>query len=376
MATNETSSQSQADLLEYACIDVLPEVEKRDEAPDGALELALPTSKLWDCGRVLDFHFLNGTDAQKKTFRSDASKWSDYANLITRFDSPIDAEFRVAFGNQGNWSYVGLDNLSRPAGSTTMAIQNLDSILHEVGHALGCIHEHSSPSGTIQWNKPVVYQALGGPPNNWNHAMVDSNVFLKYVADQTQFSEFDPKSIMLYFFPASWTLNGVGTQANKSLSKTDTDFIKSCYPGCTVDFSKPAIATGGCTVSYGPRTLFNQQYGNSWIMNQPNASFVEVNFNQPNMFAGKDIYSKATLRMVHLTSMAYPKAGNSPVDILVNGHKIKENYSPPSGNYLTDEWDISKHMKDGANVVRVNFKSASTNYWIKKLQVDCERILT
>ena len=28
---------------------------------------------------------------------------------------------------------------------------------------------------------------------------------------------FDPKSIMLYFFPASWTLNGVATEANEVL---------------------------------------------------------------------------------------------------------------------------------------------------------------
>jgi hypothetical protein len=379
MANKQATSVSPAESLADTCIDVgLDQVHVREPVPDGALPqgLALATTKLWECGRVLDFHFVNGTDAQKKAFRDNASQWANYGNLMMRFDVPLaDAEFRVQFGNQGNWSYVGTDNLSRPAGSTTMAIQNLDSILHEVGHALGCIHEHSSPSSAIEWNKPVVYQALGGSPNFWDHAMVDHNVFSKYAANQTQFSAFDPDSVMLYFFPASWTLNGVGTHANKSLSKTDMAFIKRCYPGCTVNFSKPTLATGGCTVALGPRTFFNQSYGNSWIMNQPNASFIEVKFNQPKQFSGNDIYKTATLKLRHLTSMAYPKAGNSPVDIIVNGHKIKENYSPPSGDYLNDDWDITAHMKDGDNVVRINFKSASTNYWIQSLQVDCERIL-
>ena len=371
----------QSELLNDTCIDVYPEDESKSSVseapPEGALRLALPTSKLWDCGRVLDFHFLGGTEDQKRYVRTYAAQWTQYANLVMRFDQPIDtAEFRVAFNNVGNWSYVGTDNLSRPAPAATMNLQQLSSTLHEVGHAIGCIHEHSSPASSIQWNKPVVYQALAGPPNNWDKAKVDHNVFRKYDATLTQFSAFDPASIMLYYFPASWTLNGVGTNDNEVLSNIDKAFIRKCYPGCTVDFSKPKIATGGCTVTYGPRVFFNRYYGNSWLMNQPNASFIEVKFDQPKQYNGADIYKKATLKMVHLTSMAGPNPGSSPIDIIVNGHKVKENYSPPSGNYLAEEWDITNYMNDGNNVVRLNFKSARTNYWINKLQVDCERILT
>lgn len=371
-------ADSQSHLLEDTCIDVYPEVKSRvvEAPPEGALELALPTSKLWECGRVLDFHFLGGTEAQKESVRINAAQWIQYANLLMRFDQPIDsAEFRVAFDNVGNWSFVGTDNLLRPAPQATMNIQNLSSILHEVGHAIGCIHEHSSPASTIQWNKPVVYQALAGPPNNWDQNKVDHNVFEKYAATLTQFSAFDPASIMLYFFSASWTLNGVGTSNNNALSSTDKAFIKRCYPGCTVDFSKPQIATGNCTVTYGPRVLFNRNYGGSWLMNQPNASFIEVKFNQPKQYAGANIYKKATLKMVHLTSMAGSQPGSSPIDIIVNGQFIKKDYSPPSGNYLAEGWDITSYMKDGDNIVRLNFKSAKTNYWIQKLQVDCERIL-
>lgn len=369
---------SPLDLLDHACVDVYPEeLPGTADAPEGSLFLVLPTSKLWECGRVLDFAFLDGTDEQKATFRAMASEWSQHANLVMRFDQPPEtSEFRVSFAGAGNWSYVGRDNLQQLPPTVTMNIQNEDSIRHEVGHAIGCVHEHSSPAGGIKWNKPVVYRALAGPPNNWDKAKVDHNVFRKYEADQTQFSDFDPSSVMLYFFPASWTEDGVGTTDNEELSETDKRFVKRCYPGCTADFSKQEIATGGCTVTYGPRVMFNSGYGNSWLMNQPNASFIEVSFDQPKTYDGADEYGKATLRLVHLTSMLGSEPGHSPVDIEVNGQVIAADHSPPSAGYLTEEWDVTDHLVDGPNVVRLSFKDARSNYWIQSLQVDCERILT
>ena len=377
MTENTTMSDTSPDTPSYACLDVLPEAPSSPaDLPDGVLGLAIPNDKFWDTGRTLDVHFQNGTDDQKAQFRAAASEWSKHANILLRFDTSVeDSEIRVNFGNQGNWSYVGTDNLKIAKTSTTMAIQNMSSIRHEVGHALGCIHEHQQPDADIQWNKPVVYQALGGPPNNWSHAQVDQNVFDKYAKATTQFSVFDPNSIMLYAFPASWTLNGVGTHSNSALSGTDKAFINRAYPGCTANFSKSTIGTAACTVTTGPGTMFNQYYGNSWIMNQPNTSYIEVRFNQPKKFEGKDIYSAARLRMVHLTSMLDGKAGHSPVDIVLNGKVIKENYSPPSGNYMTDEWDVAADLVDGDNVLRINFKSATSSYWINQLQVICDRII-
>src|SRR5689334_4570983 len=242
------------ELLDGSCVEMTVD-DTATSPPDGTVFLPLPTNTLWECGRVLDFHFQNGTEAQLAQFRADAAEWTAYANLLMRFDaSAADAEFRVMFGNAGNSSYVGTDNLLAAPGATTMRIQNLSSVRHEVGHAIGCVHEHSSPASEIQWNRPVVYQALAGPPNNWDRAKVDHNVFRKYAAESTQFSQFDPKSIMCYPFPASWTLDGTGTAVNNALSATDRSFINRCYPGFTADFSKPEVKTGNCTVTVGPNT--------------------------------------------------------------------------------------------------------------------------
>ena len=92
------------------------------------------------------------------------------------------------------------------------------------------IHEHQSPGGEIQWNKEVVYRDLGGPPNNWPPEQVDFNVFDRYSAEATQFTEFDKDSIMLYFFPREWTLDGQSFQENKTLSDKDKAFMATVYP--------------------------------------------------------------------------------------------------------------------------------------------------
>lgn len=104
-------------------------------------------------------------------------------------------------------------------------------VVHEFGHALGCIHEHQSPSASaLKWNKPEVYRTFSGPPNYWTKEEIDHNILQRYATTQTQFSAFDPQSIMLYAFPAALFENGIGTSSNTHLSATDEAFIAGLYP--------------------------------------------------------------------------------------------------------------------------------------------------
>jgi hypothetical protein len=77
-----------------------------------------------------------------------------------------------------------------------------------------------------------VIQDLSGPPNNWNEAQIRHNVLRKYQVNQVKGTAFDPDSIMLYFFPGSWTTSGIGTHANEVLSGVDKSYVASteAYP--------------------------------------------------------------------------------------------------------------------------------------------------
>ena len=57
-----------------------------------------------------------------------------------------------------------------------------------------------------------------------------SGKFATYAKDQTNFTAFDSKSIMLYAFPKSWTLDGMTFPSNTQLSATDSKYIKDQYP--------------------------------------------------------------------------------------------------------------------------------------------------
>jgi hypothetical protein len=103
-------------------------------------------------------------------------------------------------------------------------------VVHEFGHALGCIHEHQSPEVTLNWNKEAVYAAFSGPPNNWTKEAIDQNILDKYSPDGIDATAFDRKSIMLYQFDASLFTPPKATPLNTELSKHDEAFIRTMYP--------------------------------------------------------------------------------------------------------------------------------------------------
>ena len=162
-----------------------------------------------------------------------AAQWPQHANLSFDFGALVGAQIRVAFNDDGAWSYIGTDSLGIPANEPTLNLgwQDEGVILHEFGHMIGMIHEHQTPIGNpIEWNKPVVNAALAGPPNNWPQDVIDHNIYAKYSVSQINGSQFDANSVMLYSFPASWTLNGFHSDPNEVLSAVDKAFAGTVYP--------------------------------------------------------------------------------------------------------------------------------------------------
>lgn len=144
-----------------------------------------------------------------------------------------ESDIRISWEEGGAYSLVGNQHrLSNKDSTMNLGWLDLGTIEHEFGHALGMIHEHSNPRGEqIQWNKPLAYKYFGGPPNMWTPAEVDLQVFERYDVENINGSDFDPNSVMLYFFPAKITLNNKGTKANPKYSELDKKWLMKMYPG-------------------------------------------------------------------------------------------------------------------------------------------------
>lgn len=222
------------------CFDRLLPKDQMEHQPvrrvGGRVRAISPRGKAWINGSTLNVRFIGGTAAERMLVREQAGWWTQHANLKFNFNDAPNAEIRIAFDtSDGAWSYIGTDCRSIPLNEPTMNLGFLDggTTAHEFGHAIGLAHEHQNPSGGIQWNEPVVIAEMKKSPNFWDEATTRHNILRKYTADQLNGTVFDPESIMLYFFPSTWTLNGIGTNANEVLSAIDKQFIAGAkmYPG-------------------------------------------------------------------------------------------------------------------------------------------------
>lgn len=207
--------------------------------------MALVTSKKWSKGSTLRCRFLDGTAKMQKKVRSHAREWQRHANVKLKFVADGPAEIRISFyDDDGSWSAVGRDALSAayfPIHQPTMnfgwvrdrsdPVEDRAVVLHEFGHALGCVHEHQSPKFQRKWNEAAVLKYFRGKPNYWSDEQIRHNVLKKYSATGVAATRFDPESIMLYSFGAELFADGGGpTNENSDLSGKDVTMIRSMYP--------------------------------------------------------------------------------------------------------------------------------------------------
>jgi len=212
--------------------------------------IAAEAGKVWGKGRTLGVAFLDGSSIQRKRVVEHAGSWCNYANVAFNFKANAKAEIRISFGADGDsWSGIGTDCLVTeyfPKDGPTMNFGWLRDdtddteyrrvVVHEFGHALGCIHEHSNPKGGIIWNEKLVYEYFSGPPNNWSREDILYNVIQKYAMNQINGTTFDAKSIMLYAFPkelvkAPASYRAIAARVNTQLSTRDKKFAAKLYPG-------------------------------------------------------------------------------------------------------------------------------------------------
>jgi hypothetical protein len=155
-------------------------------------------------------------------------------NLKIQFiKNPFQANIRIDFNPDiGCWSLIGTDCLNISSNEATMNFAWFDvaTIIHEFGHALGMIHEHQSPfNNPIEWDKEKLYD-WAQETQGWDEEQTNQQIINKYNQTELNGSNFDSKSIMLYFYPPILTLNNKGTTQNVTLSALDVLWIYKSYP--------------------------------------------------------------------------------------------------------------------------------------------------
>jgi hypothetical protein len=213
-------------------------------------------SALWPKGSIVKIYFIDG--------HMDAHEWVH--SIVTEHIVPLldpswlrfewghlnpsfgasDCPIRISFNaNDGAWSYLGTQSLDTPSPHATMNLGWLDHpsestnplrgtgtvVQHEFGHLLGMVHEHNSPNVRIQWRKQAVINELSGPPNNWDMDTINTNIFSKYDSTEVNGSEYDPLSIMHYYYSSSWICNAdnLNLTLNDKLSVLDRQWISEMY---------------------------------------------------------------------------------------------------------------------------------------------------
>jgi serralysin len=225
-------------------------VDKVSELPAGMADrLALEKTKLWVAPgtppgpqpTVLRVGFMDGDPRLQEQVRAVAEEWTRYAHIRFAYGAPAHVcDIRITFqADPGSWSYLGRDCKVIAADKPTMNYGWLTPetpmdevrrvVLHEFGHALGCVHEHSHPEAGIPWNREKVYEFYKRT-QGWEPDQVENNVLSRYDETLTVHSRFDEQSIMLYPVDAALTDGKFSTGWNRELSETDKAFIAEVYP--------------------------------------------------------------------------------------------------------------------------------------------------
>ncbi|KAK7438222.1 hypothetical protein VKT23_018153 [Stygiomarasmius scandens] len=184
-------------------------------------------SNLWDNSSNVSVSFLDGTASQQAIVKSAFAEYSFYANINFVFvaENTASANIRVTFATPEVWSAVGKLALNIN-GEPTMSLGSISQtpsevdraiVLHEVGHALGLMHEWDGKN--VQLKDPGNNAALAQQFQRYNGKTVSN------------FPYVDTSSVMSYFLPASATQDGKGINASSQLSKADKGWLTINYPG-------------------------------------------------------------------------------------------------------------------------------------------------
>ena len=207
--------------------------------------------------------FMGGNAATNAKVAQISNKWTEDGGIGIRLDfgkagkpracdpNGRPSQIRISYDKPGYWSQLGQNSVVyTKQEEPTLNLSQFDTvdpaildnpeprgiILHEMGHALGLLHEHQSPVSDCvnEFNWDYIANYLKGPPNNWDEATIKFNM-APFSGEDLMMTEFDSESVMLYSFPKEYYLKGESSKcfipkSNTTISDTDRVTINYMYP--------------------------------------------------------------------------------------------------------------------------------------------------
>jgi Astacin (Peptidase family M12A) len=172
----------------------------RSDSQNKGLEGVVEKLLVWRNGAI-SVCFLDGRLEREKQIAEIASEWTVGTSVHFDFgdtdhprqcDADEPSEIRVTFEGRGSWSEVGTKARFRAPDRPTIQLGAMDgaeqlnqdqvgTVLHEFGHALGFEHEHKNPNASCEkeYNWEYLYASLPYPK-----AQVDLNM-KRLLVDET-----------------------------------------------------------------------------------------------------------------------------------------------------------------------------------------------
>lgn len=220
--------------------------------------LTVDIKRWWgDKPREFSVGFMDSASAaHRKRIVDHGNGWAEYCNKSFRETSNVnDADVRIAFGNDGLWSYVGIDNGGVDRNQPTMNLVGFNrtqpeseyrrGVRHEFGHFLGFEHEHLRDEIVSKIIRAKAY-AYFWANQRWPRSVVDINVLV--ALDKLSIRgtpEADDMSVMAYQLPGSIMSDGKPVRGGTDINATDAAFIATLYPKIVVPLPPPPTGPDG-----------------------------------------------------------------------------------------------------------------------------------
>lgn len=200
--------------------------------------------------------------------------WEAHCGARFRFTTSRDeADVRLTFQQQGYWSIVGpaelypgmslseptmclqFDSSSIPTAHDYFADRNAKKciffrrkVLHEFGHVLGFVHEHSHPDADIPWLPDAVFAKYCKGPGEKEKERVRNNWLTAKKHHQVLHNDYDPDSVMHYpidpqLLTKAWIIED--HVAKSDISAKDAEHARRMY-------GPPALAASSSSSSSAP----------------------------------------------------------------------------------------------------------------------------